>query len=119
VTDNHPPTGALDDVAGSHFSHARRRPPAWQHAATARKHVDTAPMFDAGTDVWSINPLLAEQQLGRSRDWRGTEHLQFRNAPGAHVPPLQHQPRIVETVVVVEMTEERMADVHGTMPALQ
>ena len=60
-------------------------------------------MPSAGGDVRSVDAVLAEQQRRHARDRRRSDDVQIRDAAGARVPPLQHQPRVVDAVVVVQV----------------
>jgi hypothetical protein len=75
-------------------------------------------MLDAGADVWPVHTVVSEQQRGGSRQRRRTKHLQLGNVPRTHVPALQHEPWVVETVVIVEVAEERVGDVGSLEAAL-
>ena len=76
-------------------------------------------MLDARADVRPVDAVLAEEQLGHARDRRRPVHLEVGNAVRAHVPALEHEPRVVHAVVVVQVAEERVADVDGAMAALE
>ena len=118
VADGDLPAAALDDVAGVHFPHARRRAPARRRAAARLEDVDAALVLDARADVGAVDAVLAEELLGHARDRRRSVDLEIGNPIRAHVPALEHQPRVVHAVVVVQMAEERVGDVDGAMPAL-
>ena len=56
---------------------------------------------------------------GHPRDRRRPVDVEIGNAIRALIPPLQHQPRVVEAVVVVQMAEERVRHLDGAPAGLE
>src|SRR5688572_21224741 len=112
------PRSAFDRIARVNLTDARRRTMARRCAASLTEHVQTALMFDASPDVRTVDAFRAKQLLSHPRDWRRAEHVEIRNAIRALVPPLEHEPRVIHAVVVVQVAEEGVGHVNGAMPAL-
>src|SRR5262245_56095351 len=112
------PTVALNHVAGMYFLRLRRGAPAGRLPAALLEHENAALVFDARADIGSVDALLAEKQLGHPRNRRRPVDLEVGNSIRSHIPALEDEPRIVHAVVVVQVTDERVAHVNGPMPAL-
>ena len=70
------------------------------------------PCFDIG----AVDAFFAEQQFRHAGNRRRSVDLEIGYPIRAHVPTLQHQSGIVHAVVVVQMTDEYVRDVHGPAP---
>src|SRR5262245_8226500 len=91
---------------------ARRRP------STLLEHEDAAFVLDAGADVGPVDAVFAEEHFSHSRDRRRSEDLEIRDPIRAHIPALEHEARVVHTMIVVQVADERVAHVYGAMTAL-
>src|SRR5262245_51932330 len=100
------------------FLHARGRTPAGRLPTALLKHEDAALVFNTRADVGAVDPILAEEQFGHARNRRRPVDLEVRNSIRAHVPSLKDETRVVHAVVVVQVTEEGMVHINGSMPAL-
>ena len=114
----HAPSIPTHLVAGAELSDTRRRSATRRLPAARAEDIDTALMFDARSDIWSVDAVLAKQLVGHPRERRGAVHQEIGDLIRAHVPALKHEPWVLETVVVMQMAEEHMADVDRTTSTL-
>ena len=74
--------------------------------------VDAALVRDTGPDVGTPHPVFREELLGHAGERRRTVHLEVGDQIGPHVPALEDEPRVLHAVVVVEVTQKDVGDVH-------
>src|SRR5262249_55250241 len=112
-------TLAADRRAGMDLRHLGRRATARQRSASSRELILAALVFDPCADVRTVDAVGAEELRGHARDgWRAVD-VEIGDPIGALIPPLQDQASVVHAMVVVEMREERVADVDRPVAALQ
>src|SRR5262245_20757144 len=100
------------------FLHARRGTPPGRFPTMLLEHEETALVFDARTDVGTVVPILAEEPFSHARYRRRPVNLKVGNSIRSHVPALEDEARVVHAVVVMQVADEGMAHVNGSMPAL-
>ena len=108
----HLPAIGFHDIAGVHLAHPRSWPPPGRRPAAGFEDIDAALVRDARTDVWTEHALLREELLRHAGERRRTVHVQVGDEVGPHVPALENEPRILHAMVVVEVAQEDVGDVH-------
>ncbi len=76
-------------------------------------------MLHPRADVRTVHAVLAKQLPRHARNRRRTVHLELGNLARALIPSLQHEARVVEAMVVVEMREKGVRHLHGPASALE
>ena len=109
----HAPPLGLHHVAACDLGHLGRGRPARLLAAAVPIDVQARVPLRPRLDVGPERAVGPDQPVDEAPDRLRAVHLELRHLRGAVVPAGQHQAREVQEVVVVQVREERVGDVHG------